>query len=85
VDSTLPIGGLQHSIGTEILIISVIIVVIGGMGSIQGALLGGIILGVMRGIAGVFWAPASDFVMFATMGLILMVKPQGLLGRGSTR
>ena len=76
------IGGLQHTTGTEILLISFIVVVIGGMGSIQGALLGGIILGVVRGIAGVFWAPASDFVMFATMGVILMVRPHGLLGRG---
>ncbi|MDI6753160.1 MAG: branched-chain amino acid ABC transporter permease [Thermodesulfobacteriota bacterium] len=79
------IGGLQHTIGTEILLICFIVVVIGGMGSIRGALLGGIILGIVRGIAGVFWAPASDFVMFAAMGIILMIRPQGLLGRGGTR
>lgn len=79
------IGGLQHTTGTEILLISFIVVVIGGMGSIRGALLGGIILGVVRGLAGVFWAPASDFVMFAAMGIILMIRPQGLLGRGGTR
>lgn len=78
------IGGLQHSIGREILLISFIVVVIGGMGSIPGALLGGIILGVVRGISGVFWAPVSDFVMFAIMGIILMIRPQGLLGRGGT-
>jgi len=79
------IGGLQHTTGTEILLISFIVVVIGGMGSIRGALLGGIILGVVRGLAGVFWAPASDFVMFAAMGVILMIRPQGLLGRGGAR
>jgi branched-chain amino acid transport system permease protein len=79
------IGGLQHTTGTEILLISFIVVVIGGMGSIRGALLGGIILGVVRGLAGVFWAPASDFVMFAAMGIILMIRPQGLLGRGGAR
>ncbi len=79
------IGGLQHSIGAEILLISFIVVVIGGMGSVRGALLGGIILGVVRGLAGVYWAPASDFVMFAAMGIILMIRPQGLLGRGGTR
>jgi len=79
------IGGLQHSIGTEILLICFIVVIIGGMGSIRGALLGGIILGVVRGIAGVFWAPASDFVMFMAMGIILLFRPQGLLGRGGTR
>ncbi len=79
------IGGLQHSIGTEILLICFIVVVIGGMGSIRGVLLGGILLGVVRGIAGVFWAPASDFVMFAAMGIILMLRPQGLLGGGVSR
>jgi len=79
------IGGLQHSIGTEILLICFIVVVVGGMGSIRGVLLGGILLGVVRGIAGVFWAPASDFVMFAAMGIILMLRPQGLLGRGVAR
>ena len=79
------IGGLQHPIGTEILLICFMVVVIGGMGSIRGALLGGIILGVVRGMAGIFWAPASDFVMFAAMGLILLFRPQGLLGRGGTR
>lgn len=77
------IGGLQHPIGTEILLINFIIVVIGGMGSIRGALLGGIILGIVRGLAGVFWAPASDFVMFIAMGIILLLRPQGLLGRGT--
>ena len=77
------IGGLQHPIGTEILLINFIIVVIGGMGSIRGALLGGIILGVIRGLAGVFWAPASDFVMFVAMGIILLLRPQGLFGKGA--
>jgi branched-chain amino acid transport system permease protein len=78
------IGGLQHSIGTEILLICFIIVIIGGMGSIRGALLGGIILGIVRGIAGIFWAPGSDLFMFITMGVILLVRPQGLLGRKGT-
>jgi branched-chain amino acid transport system permease protein len=79
------IGGLQHSIGVEIVLISFIVVVIGGTGSIRGALLGGILLGIVRGIAGVFWAPASDFVMFVTMGIILLFRPQGLLGRGAAQ
>ncbi|MFH1950409.1 MAG: branched-chain amino acid ABC transporter permease [Pseudomonadota bacterium] len=75
------IGGLQHIIGGEILLICFIVVVVGGMGSIRGALLAGILLGVTRGLAGMFWAPASEFVMFAAMGVILMFRPQGLLGR----
>ena len=75
------IGGLQHIIGGEILLICFIVVVVGGMGSIRGALLAGILLGIIRGIAGMFWAPASEFIMFVAMGLILMFRPQGLLGR----
>jgi branched-chain amino acid transport system permease protein len=75
------IGGLQHTIGGEILLICFIVVVVGGMGSIRGALLAGILLGVIRGLAGMFWAPASEFVMFVAMGIILMFRPQGLLGR----
>jgi len=75
------IGGLQHIIGGEILLVCFIVVVVGGMGSIRGALLAGILLGVTRGLAGMFWAPASEFVMFAAMGAILMFRPQGLLGR----
>ena len=75
------IGGLQHTIGGEILLICFIVVVVGGMGSIRGALLAGILMGIIRGLAGLFWAPASEFVMFAAMGIILLFRPQGLLGR----
>lgn len=75
------IGGLQHTQGGEILLICFIVVVVGGMGSIRGALAAGILIGIMRGIAGLFWAPASDFVMFILMGSILLFRPQGLLGR----
>ena len=74
-------GGLQHYIGSEILLVCFIVVVIGGMGSIRGALLGGLILGVVRGIAAFVWPPISDFIMFVIMGLILLIRPQGLMGR----
>ena len=76
------VPSLQHTMGMEILLINFIVVVIGGMGSIRGALLGGVILGMVRAIASVLWAPASDFVMFVAMGIILIVRPQGLLGKG---
>ena len=77
------VGGLRHTIGEEILIISFIVVVIGGLGSIRGALLGGIILGIARGITAIVWAPASDFVMLGSLVVILIIRPQGLLGKQS--
>jgi len=75
------IGGIQHTIGGLIILICFIVVVVGGMGSIRGALLAGIIMGITRGLAGIFWAPASEIVMFLAMGIILVFRPQGLLGR----
>ncbi len=78
------LGSLQHSIGAEVLLICFIVVVIGGMGSIWGTLVAGISLGVVRGIAGIFWAPASDFAMFVAMGVILLIRPRGLFGRGGS-
>jgi len=76
------VGGLQVYIGSEILLVCFIVVVIGGMGSIPGALIGGIILGVVRSLSSIFWPPISEFVMYVTMGIILLVRPQGLLGKG---
>jgi branched-chain amino acid transport system permease protein len=76
------IGGLTPTIGGEILLICFIVVVVGGMGSIRGALLAGVLIGILRGLAALFWAPASEFVMFVAMGFILLFRPQGLLGRG---
>jgi branched-chain amino acid transport system permease protein len=74
------IGGLQPTIGGEIVLICFIVVVIGGLGSIRGALLGGCILGVIRGLAGILWAPGADVIMYMAMGVILLFRPQGLLG-----
>jgi len=75
------IGGLQHTIGGLIILVCFIVLVVGGMGSIRGALLAGIIIGIIRGLAGLFWAPASEIVMFIAMGIILGFRPQGLLGK----
>jgi branched-chain amino acid transport system permease protein len=74
-------ASLQHTAGGEILVICFAVVVVGGMGSMKGALLAGIIIGVLRSLAGIIWAPASEFVMFILMGIILLYRPQGLLGR----
>jgi branched-chain amino acid transport system permease protein len=77
------IGGIQPTIGIPVLLNSFIILVLGGMGNIRGTLVAGIILGILRGIGAVVWAPGSDMVMFIVMGLILMFRPQGLFGKGN--
>jgi branched-chain amino acid transport system permease protein len=55
--------------------------VIGGMGSILGAILSGFGLGLIEGLTKVFYPEASNTIIFVIMALVLLVKPAGLFGR----
>jgi len=55
--------------------------VIGGMGSLPGAVIAGLLMGVIVSITSYFAADFSNIVMFAIMAIVLLVRPQGLLGR----
>jgi branched-chain amino acid transport system permease protein len=57
------------------------VVVIGGMGSIMGSILTGLMLGVVEGLTRVFYPEASATVVFVIMALVLLVRPAGLFGR----
>ena len=67
--------------GTNLIIIVFAVVVIGGMGSILGAIATGLALGVIEGLTKVFYPEASSTVVFAIMALVLLVRPAGLFGR----
>jgi branched-chain amino acid transport system permease protein len=56
-------------------------VVIGGMGSIMGSILTGLMLGVIEGLTRVFYPEASATVVFVIMALVLLVRPAGLFGK----
>ena len=75
------IGSLQPDLGTTVLLGSFVVVVVGGMGSFGGAILGGVLVGLTKGITTMIWPPASNVIMFVLMALILVVRPQGLLGK----
>lgn len=77
---TSPIESVTTGLGTEILVEAFIVVVIGGLGSIPGAAIGAIVIGLFE-TAGVLWAPsfASAFI-YVAMILVLIVRPSGLLG-----
>jgi len=66
--------------GSNLIIVVFALVVIGGMGSILGAILTGFGLGVIEGLTKVFYPEASSTVIFVIMALVLMVKPAGLFG-----
>ncbi len=72
--------GLQPTIGSELIMPSFVAIIIGGLGSLTGTLLGGLIIGVASGVTTVFFPSASEAVIYILMGLVLLVRPRGLLG-----
>jgi branched-chain amino acid transport system permease protein len=76
-----PIYQVSPLMGSNIIIVVFAIVVIGGMGSIMGAVVSGFMLGLVEGLTKVFWPEASTTVIFFVMVVVLLVKPAGLFGR----
>jgi branched-chain amino acid transport system permease protein len=76
-----PIYQVSPQMGANLIIVVFAVVVIGGMGSILGAILTGFGLGVIEGLTKVFYPEASNTVIFVIMVLVLLVKPQGLFGK----
>lgn len=76
-----PIIQLTPLMGTNLIVIVFAVVVIGGMGSILGAIATGLGLGVVEGLTKVFYPEASSTVVFVIMALVLLVRPAGLFGR----
>jgi branched-chain amino acid transport system permease protein len=67
--------------GSNLIIVVFAVVVIGGMGSILGAIVTGLGLGIVEGLTKVFYPEASAVVIFLIMVLVLLVKPAGLFGK----
>jgi len=78
-----PIYSVSPVMGAEMIIVVFAVVVIGGMGSIMGAIVTGLLLGMVEGLTKVVYAPASSTVIFLIMVVVLLVKPAGLFGRES--
>jgi branched-chain amino acid transport system permease protein len=67
--------------GADLIIVVFAVVVIGGMGSILGAILTGFGLGIVEGLTKYFYPEASSTVIFVIMVIVLLVRPAGLFGR----
>jgi branched-chain amino acid transport system permease protein len=76
-----PIYSVNPNMGADLIIVVFAVVVIGGMGSILGAILTGFGLGIVEGLVRVFYPEASAVAVFVIMALVLLVKPAGLFGR----
>ena len=72
--------GLEPTMGTGLLMPSFIAIIVGGVGSLAGTLLGGLLIGVASGVTAVYFPSASEAVIYVMMAIVLLIRPRGLLG-----
>jgi branched-chain amino acid transport system permease protein len=72
--------GLSSTIGANLIMPSFVAIIVGGLGSLPGTLIGGLMIGVASGLAAVYFPSATEAVIYVMMALVLLVRPRGLLG-----
>jgi len=76
-----PVQNIVPDMGSEILVLTFVVLIIGGMGSIIGAILGGFIVGELITLGVVFWPPIAYTLLFFFLAVILLARPRGFFGR----
>ena len=75
-----PLRGISPTMGAAIIIPAFVVVVVGGLGSIRGAILGSILIGVLTMLSSLFIPSWSGMMMFVLMIVVLLIRPEGLMG-----
>jgi len=78
-----PVSSVYPNMGAQVLIISFVVVVIGGIGSVRGALLASLLVGVVDTFGKVFFSEAAGVLVYLLMAVILLWKPEGLFRQGT--
>jgi len=78
-----PIRGVDPFMGVEALGIAFVVVVIGGLGSFSGALIGGILVGIVQSVMSTVWSEGAHLMIYIAMAAVMLLRPNGLLGRAS--
>jgi branched-chain amino acid transport system permease protein len=78
-----PVFQVSPLMGSNLIIVVFAVVVIGGMGSILGAIVTGYMLGIVEGLCKVFYPEAANIVVFVIMAIVLLLRPAGLFGKDS--
>ncbi len=76
-----PMQGVSPEMGTSVLTVAFVVTVVGGMGSLMGAVVAGLLIGAVESMAVLFFPEAAKVSMFVIMAAVLLVRPQGLFGR----
>ena len=72
--------GLEPNMGDNLLMPSFIAIIVGGVGSLGGTVVGGLLIGIATGITTVYFPSASEAVMYVMMAVVLLIRPRGLFG-----
>jgi branched-chain amino acid transport system permease protein len=75
-----PIYAIQPSLASEWIVLTFVIVIVGGIGSFWGAIVGGLLIGILTSLMALLWPPAVEMTGYFIMGIILLVRPRGLFG-----
>ena len=82
---TAPMISVVPGIGVEVIVLAFAVVVVGGLGSIEGAAIGALMVGIGRTLAVNVMPEVELFIVYGVMALVLIVRPQGLFGRAEAR
>jgi branched-chain amino acid transport system permease protein len=72
--------GLNPNMGDDLLMPAFIAIIVGGVGSMTGTLVGGLLIGVAAAVTTIWWSAGSEVVMYVIMTVVLLLRPRGLLG-----
>ena len=75
-----PIYAVQPQLASQWIVLTFVIVIVGGIGSFWGAIVGGLLIGVLSSLMSLFFPPAVELTGYVIMGIILLVRPRGLFG-----
>ncbi|MDA8248192.1 MAG: branched-chain amino acid ABC transporter permease [Rhodospirillales bacterium] len=76
-----PMRGVEPFMGREALAIAFVTVVVGGVGSFEGALVGGLLIGIVQSVMSSLWPEGARLMIYGAMTLVLLTRPAGLMGR----
>jgi branched-chain amino acid transport system permease protein len=75
-----PIYAIQPNFASVWIVLTFVIVIVGGIGSFWGAIVGGLLIGVLTSLMALIWPPAVEMTGYIIMGIVLLVRPRGLFG-----
>ena len=75
-----PLYAVQPNLASQWIVLTFVIVIVGGIGSFWGAIVGGLLIGILSSFMSLLWPPAVEMTGYVLMGIILLVRPRGLFG-----